>query len=178
MHTFLIAAISIDGFIAQHPDQTSTDWTSEADKKFFRERTKQAVVMVMGRKTYETIGRPLPGRITIVMTKDVEKKSDLSALKAGEVGFTHLKPEELVKELEAAGHAELAVCGGSSIYTAFIDAGLISTMYLTIEPVIFGDGVKLFQIMKQRKDFTLMETKNISTNTLLLEYRRYLNVRK
>ena len=57
MQIFLIAAMTADGYIAENDADVSTRWTSEADSQWFRERTKQAGVMIMGRKTYETIAR-------------------------------------------------------------------------------------------------------------------------
>lgn len=172
MHTFIIAAITIDGFIASREDQVSTDWTSKADKQFFRDRTKEAGVMVMGRKTFETIGRALPGRETIVMSRQKavdrfqipDSSLDLRELDSEILNFkfqipnssqntehksqntiytTQLSPQELVSQLDKAGVRELAVCGGASIYQQFLEAGVVDTLYLTIEPVMFGDGVKL-----------------------------------
>jgi dihydrofolate reductase len=69
MNVFIIAAISADGLIAKDSDEKSTAWTSKADKKFFSERTKKAGVVVMGRKTFDTIGKPLSERLNIVYSK-------------------------------------------------------------------------------------------------------------
>ena len=44
-------------------------WKISADMKHFREVTKGQTV-VMGRKTFESIGRPLPNRVNIVITRD------------------------------------------------------------------------------------------------------------
>ena len=60
MKVFIIAAISADGFIAKDPKEPSTSWTSLVDKKHFSEITKRAGTVVMGAKTYETIGKALP----------------------------------------------------------------------------------------------------------------------
>lgn len=156
MHTFLIAAISKDGFIAEKVDQVSTDWTSPEDAKFFRQRTKDAGVMVMGRATFETIGRSLPGRVNVVMSRRVELSTqstedrvciledEAEPLDKKTLYLTRLHPEQLVKKLENTGYSELAVCGGASVYRQFLESGLLDTLYLTIEPVTFGIGVPLF----------------------------------
>ncbi len=44
-------------------------WYLPEDLKFFKRMT-QAKPLVMGRKTFESIGRPLPGRLNIVVTRD------------------------------------------------------------------------------------------------------------
>ena len=72
----LIAAISADGKIAERTDQNSLDWTSKEDTRFFIERTKQAGALIMGRKTFESIGKPLPGRINLILTKDANYRQE------------------------------------------------------------------------------------------------------
>jgi dihydrofolate reductase len=170
MDVFIIAAITVDGFIAQEADQVSTSWTSPEDKIFFTDRTKQAKVMVMGSTTYKTIGRPLPGRLTIVYTKDANQfAADQEKYDVSQLRITQQNPLELVKQLEAEGFSELAICGGSSIYSLFLKAGVVNKLYLTVEPIVFGRGIKLFQDGHQEK-LKLIEVKKLSEQTLLLEY--------
>lgn len=182
MNVFLIAAISLDGQIAQAPDQVSTAWTSKEDHKFFVQRTKQAGAMVFGSSTFRTFNRLLPGRANIVYTRDVEKfrgtvafevveiTNETKSLEKTDVLYaTALTPMELVTVLEKSGIAELAVCGGSSVYALFMKAGVVQTLYITLEPVAFGKGVPLFSEGMNVK----LELKNLtklSEQTLLLEY--------
>nr|AIA18752.1 RibD C-terminal domain protein [uncultured bacterium] len=170
MNVFIIAAVSVDGFIAEESDQISTSWTSEEDRKFFVERTKQARVMVMGSTTYKTIGRPLPGRLSVVYSKDTaqfseaQQKYDESQLRVSQED-----PAELIKKLEREGFDEVAICGGASIYSLFMKAGVVNKLYITLEPVIFGKGVKLFQEGISAK-LKLIEMKKLNDHTLLLDY--------
>jgi dihydrofolate reductase len=135
MKIFLIAAISADGFIAKDSQHSPLNWTSKEDKKRLIELTKKAGVVVMGSRTYATIGRPLKERINIVYTKDKSFEG---------VETTQKTPQELIAELEGRGFNEVAILGGSHIYNMFMKVGVIDTLYLTIEPIIFGSGVKLF----------------------------------
>ncbi len=182
MHVFLIAAISIDGQIAEATDQVSTAWTSKEDHKFFVQRTKQAGAMVFGSSTFRTFNRILPGRANIVYTRDVEQfrastpltvvevTGDTTELQNTEVLYaTSLEPKTLVAVLEKAGVNELAVCGGSSIYAQFVKAGVVQTLYLTLEPIAIGKGVPLFAESVQTR-LTLNNVTHLSEQTLLLEY--------
>ncbi len=135
MNVFIIAALSADGFIARRRDEFA-DWTSKEDKRRFVERTKRAGVVVIGRTTFETIGKSLPGRRMIVYTS---KKITIPGVEC-----TNESPQMLIERLEREGVRELAICGGASIYTLFIKSGLVRTLYLTIEPLIFGKGIRLF----------------------------------
>lgn len=169
MHTFLIAALTADGFIARLPkdaagahDQISTAWTSEEDTAFFKERTKQAGVVVMGSRTFRTIGKPLPKRLTIVYSE-----KDLSC---EGIEVTKKPPRELLADLEARGYKEVAICGGASVYTLFMEAGVVDTLYLTVEPVLFGSGVPLFTKPIDAR-LALASTRNLSDNVVLHEYK-------
>mgnify|MGYP001590343375 FL=1 len=134
MKVFIIAAISTDGFIAKD-SQHAALWTSKADKKRFIELTRRAGVVVMGSATYKTLGRPLKERVNIVYSKSQNFE---------EAEMTQDHPKDLIRKLEERGFKEVAICGGSHIYTMFMKAGIVDTVYLTIEPVIFGKGISLF----------------------------------
>lgn len=169
MHVFLIAAISLDGFIAPDVAVNSTTWTSGADKQFFTERTKQAGVMVMGSKTFETIGRPLKDRVTIVMSSK-PKPAEYAVFDDSQVRYMSGTPQEIVSQLEKDGFNELALCGGSSVYTQFLKAGLVNQLYITVEPIIFGVGVPLFNEEVSHQKLVLTNSTKIGTDTVLLEY--------
>jgi dihydrofolate reductase len=162
MNVFIIAAISADGLIAKDSDEKSTAWTSKADKKFFSERTKKAGVVVMGRKTFDTIGKPLSERLNIVYSRQPSQPSQ-------SLRFTNKSPVGLIKELEKEGYEEVAICGGASIYTMFMKAGIVNKIYLTVESVMFGMGVRLFN-QEIKAKLKLERVKKLSTKTVLLEY--------
>jgi dihydrofolate reductase len=162
MKVFIIAAMSLDGFIARSENEKSFDWTSKEDKEFFVERTKKAGVVVFGAKTYQTIGKPLKDRLNIVYSRTKKFEG---------VETTHKEPKELIKDLESRGFAEVAICGGASIYTLFMKSGVVDEIYLTIEPIIFGQGIKFFN---EKLDFKLelLESKILnSQGSLLLHYK-------
>jgi dihydrofolate reductase len=161
MKVFLIAALTADGFIAKDSLHSPMNWTSKDDKKRFVELTKKAGVVVMGSKTYATIGKPLKERVNIIYSKD-------KTFEGAET--TQLQPHELIASLEARGFSEVAILGGSHVYNMFMKAGVVDTLYLTIEPIIFGTGVKLFN------DDLLKHLQLVSCNvtdggSVMLEYK-------
>jgi len=164
MKTFIIAALSADGYIARDSSLPSTVWTSKEDKKRFVEITKRAKVVVMGQNTWKTFGgRALKERLNIVYSPN--RLPDMPP----EVEITSKSPLELINELESRGFTEVAICGGSQIYTMFMQAGVVDRLYLTIEPVIFGDGIRLF---KAPLDFRLklVDDQKTEGGTRLVEY--------
>lgn len=161
MKIFAIVAQSADGFIARH-DHELANWTSKEDKQLFVELTKRAGVMVMGSHTYATINRALPGRRNIVYTThEISNK---------QVETTQEDPTNLVKRLATEGYKELAIIGGQAIYTMFFQAHLISELYITTEPIMFGEGMKLLNESANIR-LKLIEYKALNGNALMAHYK-------
>ena len=172
MNCFIIAALTADGFIGRDAAHNSTRWTSKEDANWFNQRSKKAGVVVMGRATYDTIGRPLPERVTVVYSRKADGSlpvENQKEWKKGQIYYTQAHPADLLKQLAELGFNEVAIGGGGSIYTLFVQAGVVNKLYLTVEPILFGDGVKLFNQSFDQK-LTLVKTQNLSPQTLLLEY--------
>lgn len=159
MIPFIIAAISADGFIARDAHHPAF-WTSKDDKKRFVELTKRAGVIVMGSNTFKTLPRPLAERVNIVYTRTKTIEG---------VETTQEDPQALVDRLEGRGFKEVAICGGSEIYTLFLKAKAVKKIYLTIEPIIFGKGMSLFKDDVNYK-LELMNVSKTEGGSVMLEY--------
>lgn len=157
---FLIAAQSLDGFIGKDENHAAF-WTSKEDKVRFVELTKRAGVVVMGSKTFKTLPRPLKERVNIVYSRSKEFEG---------AETTQDEPLVLLKKLEERGFKEVAICGGNQIYTMFMEAKVVDTIYLTIEPKIFGAGVPLFN-EPILHDVKLVGGNVTEGGTVLLEYK-------
>ena len=96
-------------------------WHIKEDFKHFKETTLGHVI-VMGQKTYESIGKPLPNRTTIVITNSPDFKEDgVIIARTFDEGFE--KAREIEKE-------EVFICGGGSVYSQTI--GMADKLYLTV----------------------------------------------
>lgn len=160
MKTFIIAAVSADGYIAKD-EKHSAFWTSRADKERFVRLTKEAGVVVMGSTTYATLPRPLKERVNIVYSRTKTFEG---------VETTQKPPRELLKDLEVRGFKSVAICGGSHIYSMFMKAGVVDTVYLTVEPIVFGKGITLFneEMLYHLKLKSVLES--AEKGSLLIEY--------
>lgn len=163
MNIILVAALSADGFIAKSSTH-GADWTGSADKKIFVKLTKAMGTMIMGRTTFDTIGRVLPGRRTIVYTSRPE------TIDVEGIDTTNDAPATLLHRLKAEGTPGVAICGGAQIYTQFMQTGLVQDLYLTYIPVLFGKGVTLFTESLDTR-LTLIDTEPLSDGALLHHYR-------
>lgn len=157
----IIVAETADGFIAKETNHPAL-WTSKEDKKHFVEITKRAGVVIMGSTTWKTLPKPMKDRLNIVYTRSGETYEGAES--------TSIEPKELIDSLESRGFKEVAICGGSSIYTLFLKAGLVDTIYLTIEPILFGKGISIFNEQLELKLELQGETKT-EAGTIFLEYK-------
>ena len=164
MHVSLMVAITIDGKIARNSDHYP-DWTGKADKQLYVEITKKAGVMIMGSTTFDIIGRILPGRKTVVMTRNPKRRSDRDDLI-----FTSSGPEQIINELASQGYKEAVVVGGAKINQLFAEKGLIDELILTISPYAFGAGLSIFSNAVDLK-LSLIKVWQLDENTLCVRYR-------
>jgi dihydrofolate reductase len=101
MTVILIAAVGSNGVIGRDND---LPWRIREDLRHFKELTL-GQTLVMGRKTYDSIGRPLPGRRTVVVTRQPDWAVD-------GVEVAH----SLEAALELADGKDVYVAGGGEIY--------------------------------------------------------------
>jgi dihydrofolate reductase len=101
----LILARGLDGSIGL---DNKMPWHLPADLAYFK-RTTMGHPVLMGRRTFESIGKPLPGRRNIVATRD-------PAYTASGVEVIH-SPEDVITRY---GDQEVFVIGGAEMYTLFL----------------------------------------------------------
>lgn len=120
----LIVAMAQNGVIGR---SNGLPWRLPEDLKRFREFTLGKPI-VMGRRTFEAIGRPLPGRTNLVLTRDPHWSTE-------GVRAVHSLEEAL---LEARGCAELVGIGGAEVYRLLLP--LARRIYLThVHADVAGD---------------------------------------
>jgi dihydrofolate reductase len=121
----IIAAIGKNNVIGT---KNSLPWKLPADMKHFVEITRGKPV-IMGRKTFESIGKPLPKRTNIIITQDRGYKAEGCIV-------TH----SIDEALKASGkNEEVMIIGGAQVYKEFLPKS--GRMYLTrIDAGFYGDA--------------------------------------
>ena len=120
----------------------------------------------MGRNTYETIGRPLKDRLNVIMTRHLEGRES----EKGVLEWTDEEPFKILQKIEDQGFDQVALAGGASVYSAFLSSGLVDELYLTVEPVLFGQGISLAQNFS-RLDLELIDSIVLGEQSVLLHYK-------
>ena len=165
MKVILVAAVTVNGMIAEKVEQSSLDWTSKEDLQFFIEKSKEAGVVIMGAKTFQTLKKPLKDRLMVVLSYEPEKESEIEG-----VVYMNKKPSEVIEWLEIKGYPQVVLAGGGSIYTQYLQAGLVNEMFLTVEPYLFGEGIPLAQGFERIK-MTLVDVKKLGESSVNLHYK-------
>jgi dihydrofolate reductase len=117
----LIVAVAENGVIGRDND---LPWRLSGDLKRFKSLT-MGKPLIMGRKTYESIGRPLPGRTSIVLTRDDDFSADGVLVAHDQADAMALAD----KTARVIGAAEIMVIGGAGIYRLFLPDS--DRLYLT-----------------------------------------------
>lgn len=113
MKVSMIVAVGANGAIGKDNKML---WHIPEDFKYFKEKT-MGKPMIMGRKTFDSIGRPLPGRLTIVITRDENWAYDgVKVVHDLETALKLAREEAMAKHLD-----EIMVVGGSQIYQQAMD---------------------------------------------------------
>ena len=103
-------------------------WRCPEDLKHFKALT-MGHPMIMGRKTFDSIGKPLPGRVTVVVTRD-------RGLKVEGCLIAHSLPEAIAA---CTGDEEIFVVGGAELYAQALP--LVDRLYITeIQQEVEGDA--------------------------------------
>ncbi len=118
MKVILMMALTADGKIGKDAAHFP-DWSGKEDKKRFKHLTMGAGVVIMGSATYDTIGRPLPGRKNIVLTRKTERISNKDNLV-----FTNQKPAEILEDLASEDFDHVILIGGAQINYLFARGSL------------------------------------------------------
>ncbi len=119
-------------------------WNLPNDLKYFKNLT-WAMPIVMGRKTFESLGKPLPGRTNIVITRN--KKF------AAPGAYVVQSLEQAIARAELEAVNEIFIIGGAEIFHAAL--GQAGRIYLTRIHAVFDGDVYFKELMP--KDWTLVK---------------------
>ena len=117
----LIVAVAQNGVIGAG---NAIPWNCSSDMKYFR-KTTMGKVVIMGRKTWESLGKPLKGRVNIVLTRDQTYIAEGAHIVTS-------GPDALKKAgslCESDERCEVMIIGGKAIYDEFFD--LAERIYFT-----------------------------------------------
>ncbi|MDP9809572.1 dihydrofolate reductase [Rhizobium tibeticum] len=127
----IVVAVSKNGIIGRDGDMP---WRLSTDLKRFKALTLGKPV-IMGRKTYDSIGKPLPGRANVVISRQATAIDHRDVRMAGSLNEAVTRAEEIATQ---SGEGEICIVGGGQIYAQAIN--LADRLCVThVETFVEGD---------------------------------------
>jgi dihydrofolate reductase len=136
-------------------------WQLPEDLRYFKQVTLGKPV-VMGRKTFESIGRPLPGRLNIVISRQPDWRAEGVLVASGLEAALQLAEREAPETVD-----ELMVIGGAEIYKQALP--LASRIYLTRVHEDF-EGDALFPAIDEQSWTLISQAPGLSAGGLPYEF--------
>ncbi len=164
----MFIAASLDGFIAR-PDG-GLDWLkpfeAAGEDHGFDAFFRSVDALAVGRGTYDVVlgfaAWPYAGKRVVVLTHRPP------APRHGET-FASGAPGEIAASLGAAGVRRLYVDGGATV-SAFLRAGLLDDVTVSVIPVVLGDGIRLFQPPLPERKLALRGSRAFPSGLVQLRY--------
>src|SRR5215203_751915 len=128
MRISLIAAVAENGIIGRGG---TLPWRLSDDLRRFKQLTMGQTI-IMGRRTWESIGRALPGRRTVVVSRNSNFRTNIESVE------TTTSLDGALESADAAGDNEAFIIGGAELYRESLAAA--NRLYLTrVRSVVEGD---------------------------------------
>ncbi len=147
MNVELIVATDRNGAIGKNNQLL---WHLPEDLKYFKKTTLGHAVL-MGRKTFESIGKSLPGRTNLILSRSDFKAEGAITLKDWEDAASYVEEGK-----------KLFIIGGSEIYNMFIDK--VEYVHQTLVDAEFKDADTFFPIQRLKENFMLIKNECHSRN--------------
>lgn len=159
--------ITLDGKIALSSNQF-TNWSSKEDKVIFRKMLDESDVIIVGHNTYKVAAEFLDKRNCIVFTRSVGKTLQFKK------GILFLNPQnvDFPTLIKNSNYKLITIIGGAPTFSYFLKNNLLDELHITVEPLIFGKGIPLFEDVEvPTKNFELVAIKRLNKKgSLLLSY--------
>ena len=123
MRKALIVAMSQNRVIGR---DNKLPWYLPGDLKYFKQATMGKPI-IMGRKTWDSIGRPLPGRMNVVISRNPEWEAPAGTVAAESLEAALVKAEA---QAEIEDGEEVMIIGGGQIYAEALP--MVDRMYVTL----------------------------------------------
>ena len=165
-------ATSIDGFIAGSEDDISSFLYEGDGVERYKSDLLEFDTVFMGRRTYE-IGFKYglkPGHKAYPGMKNYIFSSSLQIERYEDGVHVHQLDFKTISEIKKASSKNIYLCGGGALSEWFLEHGLIDEVRLKVNPIILGEGVKLFNSSNQTRRLHLTQHESFEEGMIILNY--------
>lgn len=161
-------ATTANGMIAKPDD--STPWTDK-EWKSYSAFVKKAGNVILGNKTYKLMlednSLKKLGDPTVIVLSSYPKPEEVK----NKNHFFVDTPQKALEILKKKGFKTVVIGGGGKLNSVFMSEELVDEIYLDVEPLLFGKGIKLFKDADFEASLELLDVKKLSKNEIQLHYK-------
>lgn len=165
-------ACSLDGYIAKPNDDLSflSLAEQEGEDYGYSDFIKTVDTVVMGRKTYDWVMRQVPvfphaDKESYIITRTARPP-------AGNTTFYTGDAKELIQSLKRQDGKDIFIDGGAEVIHTLLKDNLIDEFYISIIPILLGEGVRLFKEDFPEQQLRLIDVKHFKSGLVQLHYTR------
>lgn len=165
MKVVLYMAITADGFIATK--NGDSEWVSEVDVPIFDSKIKDFGCIILGNNTFQQFkGKYFPKKeaLNIVVTSDENQPAAEGTVFVN----SPIKAIELAKN---KGFDKVLLIGGGKLNGSFLKNNLIDEIYFDVHPLIFGEGIKIFEGIETNLNLEKMDFEVLDKGQIMLHYK-------
>jgi dihydrofolate reductase len=165
MKVILYMATTANGYIAKENDDTS--WITTAEWNSYSTMVRKAGNLVIGHRTYDILTKQPEFTEFAKVKIIIVSHNDFQTLSTNHIIVR--TPQEALNALK--DFAEVIIAGGGNLNASFLKENLIDEIYLDMEPIMLGKGIKLFADNDFEVKLELLETRNITKDEIQLHYK-------
>jgi dihydrofolate reductase len=181
---------TLNGVVTGDPSKDKTNfmvWANRASFKTGSEKLLKAMdtvdTILLGRGTYEDLVRKWPPMNTSPLGKKINNTHKVVVTgdhPQGELKWGKFEaPEQLtgndiekqIKKLKAGEGGDIMIFGSPVLVRALTEANLIDEYQIKLHPVVVNVGEHLFDDLKERKDFELVDVEALEGGSILVKYK-------
>ena len=166
----LYIASSLDGYIAKPNDDLSflSRVQQEGQDYGYAEFIDNVDTVILGRKTYDWVMKQVKEFPHAQLDSYIITRTPRQDI--GNIKFYTGNLKELVLRLKHERGKNIFIDGGAEIVTELLKEKLIDQIYLSIVPILLGDGVRLFKDGLPEQNLRLINSKQFETGLIQLQY--------
>jgi len=167
-------ASSLDGYIAGKNDDISQFILQGKGVEKYQQDISMFKTVIMGRRTYEfgfqyglQPGQPAYPNMEHYIFSDSMNIKDLA-------NTVHIEKKSIqrVLEIKESSTTDIYLCGGGDFAGWLLDNGLIDQLKLKLNPIILGEGIRLFGNSKSTQKWKLVDTESFDGGLQILTYEK------
>ena len=169
MKVLLYVTLSVNGCLSRENHDLS--FISDEVLGNLRNLIKKTGNFIIGRSAYDLFVKNKPifekeePRIFIMSRNNSLSSENLR------INYVNFSPKRIIEYIEEDDYASTLILGGSKTFSLFLKENLVDEIYINIEPLLLGKGIKFFCEFPMEKRLELISTNKISNNVVQLHYK-------